>query len=311
MSTPLSLDLPQGVAKKAIDTPRGSFSVLTNEDALTGTLTGTQTGTQTGTPTIRGGGEVALLLPGFMGSKEDFLAVLAPLAEHGIHAIAVDLRGQFESPLPDEGNAADGEGGEKYSLDLFAADVASVIAALPGKPHLVGHSFGGLVAREVVLADPLSVTTITLMNSGPGALPIDQQPLLQLFAQVLEANGLEAVWAAKQALEEAQGTQQPNDPEIRDFLTRRFIANSPRSLLGIVDALCTANDRTEELASVSPPTLVLFGSEDDAWLPEIQRAMGDVLDAAIVELPGLGHSIAVDDPKLTAETLADFWREHR
>jgi len=300
VSTPLSLDLPSGVTKKSLDTPRGSFSVLSNEDALTD----------------RGRDEVALLLPGFMGSKEDFLSVLQPLAEYGIHAIAIDLRGQYESPLLDEGRidegkTADAEGGERYSLDLFAADVASVIAALPRKPHLVGHSFGGLVAREVVLADPLSVATVTLMNSGPGALPAEQQPMLQLFAQVLEANGLEGVWSAKQGLEQSEGIPQPSDPAIREFLTQRFLANSPRSLLAIVDALCTATDRTDELASVSPPALVLFGSGDEAWPPEIQRRMGETLDAAIVELSGLGHSVAVEDPALTAQTLVNFWSEGR
>lgn len=287
MSTPLSLDLPPGVAKRTIDTARGSFSLLSNENALSD----------------ESRGEVALLLPGFMGSKEDFLAVLHPLAEHGIHALAIDLSGQFESPFR--------ETGEKYSLDLFAADVASVIAGLPRKPHLVGHSFGGLVAQEVVLADPLSVATVTLLNSGPSALPAGQQLRLQLFAQVLEANGLAGVWAAKQALEESEGLEQPSDPAIREFLTRRFIANSPQSLLAMVDALCTTADRTEELASISPPVLVCFGSDDDAWPAEEQRRMGEVLKAAIVELPGLGHSPAVEDPKLTVRTLVDFWNEYQ
>lgn len=294
MSTPLSLDLPSGVTKKTIDTVRGSFSVLSNDGALSDDDRG----------------EVALLLPGFMGSKEDFLAVLEPLAQRGVHAVAIDLSGQFETPMRPADGATTGETG-KYSLDLFAADVASVIAEFAPKPHLVGHSFGGLVAQEVVLADPLSVATVTLLNSGPRALPDTQQARLQLFAEVLQAHGLEGVWAAKQALEESEGIEQPNDPAIREFLTRRFMANSPRSLLAMVEALCTATDRTEELASDSPPTLVCFGSDDDAWPPEEQRLMGEALQAAVVELPGLGHSPAVENPTLTAQTLVDFWNEPR
>jgi pimeloyl-ACP methyl ester carboxylesterase len=79
----------------------------------------------------------------------------------------------------------------------------------------------------------------------------------------------------------------------------------------MVDALCTATDRTEELASVSPPTLVCFGSNDDAWAPQEQRLMGEALKAAVVELPGLGHSPAVENPTLTTQTLVDFWNERR
>jgi pimeloyl-ACP methyl ester carboxylesterase len=297
VSTPLSLDLPAGVTKKTIDTARGSFSVLSNDGALSDDDPG----------------DVALLVPGFMGSKEDFLAVLEPLAQRGVYAVAIDLSGQFETPMQpvDEKSTGDTENTGTYSLDLFAADVASVIARFDRKPHLVGHSFGGLVAQEVVLTDPLSVATVTLLNSGPRALPDNQQARLQLFAEVLRAHGLEGVWVAKQALEESEGVEQPSDPVIREFLTRRFLANSPRSLLAMVDALCTATDRTEELASVSPPTLVCFGSNDDAWAPQEQRLMGEALKAAVVELPGLGHSPAVENPTLTTQTLVDFWNERR
>ena len=38
-----------------------------------------------------------LLLHGYTGSKEDFSPILAPLAEAGYSAYALDHRGQFES----------------------------------------------------------------------------------------------------------------------------------------------------------------------------------------------------------------------
>jgi len=40
---------------------------------------------------------VALLVPGYTGSKEDFMPLLRPLASAGIRAIAIDQRGQYES----------------------------------------------------------------------------------------------------------------------------------------------------------------------------------------------------------------------
>ena len=68
MSTPVSLTLPDCVTARTISTPRGGFAAL---DALP--------------PSRRGGqdGATALLVPGFTGSKEDFLAVLEPLASDG------------------------------------------------------------------------------------------------------------------------------------------------------------------------------------------------------------------------------------
>src|SRR5215211_2486141 len=90
----------------------------------------------------------ALLVPGYTGSKEDFALLLRPLAAAGHRAVSVDQRGQFESLGPDDPAA--------YSLDALAADVRALLAVLAGargRPvHLVGHSFGGLVARAATIA---------------------------------------------------------------------------------------------------------------------------------------------------------------
>src|SRR5919202_3166491 len=108
----------------------------------TGPLAALDTGPSTG-PTV-------LLVAGFTGSKEDFAPLLSPLARAGVRAVAVDQRGQYESPGPDDPAA--------FSLDVLAADVLAVGRVLreesPGPLHVVGHSFGGLVCRGAVLADP-------------------------------------------------------------------------------------------------------------------------------------------------------------
>jgi pimeloyl-ACP methyl ester carboxylesterase len=53
----------------------------------------------TGTGATRG---TALLVAGYTGSKEDFAPLLAPLADAGLRAVAIDQRGQYESPGPDD-----------------------------------------------------------------------------------------------------------------------------------------------------------------------------------------------------------------
>ncbi|MGH3628655.1 MAG: alpha/beta fold hydrolase, partial [Sciscionella sp.] len=40
----------------------------------------------------------ALLVPGYTGSKEDFVPLLAGLAGSGIDVVAIDVPGQYESP---------------------------------------------------------------------------------------------------------------------------------------------------------------------------------------------------------------------
>src|SRR6266516_2365822 len=104
---------------------------------------------------------VVVLLPGFTGSKEDFIPLLSPIAAAGYRVIAYDQRGQYESDGPARVRA--------YSMELFARDLREVIGMVGdgGPVHLAGHSFGGLVARNLVIAEPALVRSLTLLDSGP------------------------------------------------------------------------------------------------------------------------------------------------
>lgn len=278
VSIPPFLRPPTGVTARALTTDRGTFAVLDNRSAVEGS---------------RGS---ALLVPGFTGSKEDFIAVLAPLAARGVHAVALDLAGQYESTRPDD---------TAYSLGGFAADVWSVAHQLAGPRVLVGHSFGGLVVRDAVLSDPLSAQGLVLVASGPAALPDDQQRVLRMFAQVLRTQGLAAVWQAKRALEEAASAPQA-PAEIDAFLTARFLAHAPASLLAMIEVLTDGEDQVDALASVAPPSVVVVGGEDDAWPIPDQQAMAERIGARLVMLPHAGHSPAVDDPEATADAIASL-----
>src|SRR6476661_4019051 len=120
-------------------------------------------GLDTGGEAVRG---TVLMVAGYTGSKEDFAPVLAPLADAGFRVVAIDQRGQYESPGPDDPAA--------YSIDELAADVLAVAQQLleeSGAPlHLLGHSFGGLVTRAAVLAEPGLFVSFTLLGSGPAQL---------------------------------------------------------------------------------------------------------------------------------------------
>ena len=60
--------------------------------------------------------------------------MLQPLAAAGYRGVAVDGRGQYESPGPDSQGA--------YAQVELAKDVLAQAAALGGRMHLLGHSLG-------------------------------------------------------------------------------------------------------------------------------------------------------------------------
>src|SRR4029077_5535553 len=106
--------------------------------------------------------DAALLVPGYTGSKEDFLAILDLLADDSRHVVAIDMRGQFDTAGADKPRG--------YAAAALGADILAIMHAT-GARHLVGHSYGGVIGREGVLAAAgPEFSSFTLMSSGPGAL---------------------------------------------------------------------------------------------------------------------------------------------
>lgn len=236
-----------------------------------------------------GAGPAVLLVPGFTGSKEDFGPLLAPLAAAGHRVIAVDLRGQLDSP--------GGGSSSSYAPDGLAADLLAVVQALGLAPvHLVGHSYGGLVSRAAVIARPEAFASLTLLCSGPAGIGGARARLMNRLRSDLAEGGTARVGALLRA---AGGS---------GFEAARFEASDAAALLGMGEALLSEPDRVEELANVLTaqgiPALVACGADDDAWPPARQREMADRLGAPFELIAGAGHSPAIDQPAATAALIA-------
>ena len=231
-----------------------------------------------------------LLIPGWTGSKEDFTPLLPLLADAGFDATAYDQRGQFETPGPP---------GADYSLDGFAADALAIASACSDGPsHLLGHSFGGLVAQEAALARTSAWRSLSLLGSGPGALgDTPNRPLTRL----LDAIGVVPMADIHRFREEATGVKRPSD--IAEFLLRRFTSNDPLSLKAMTRALIEAPDRIDAIAALPLPVWVGRGADDDAWPHEIQAAMAKRLGTKIHVIEDSAHSPAVEN----TQGLADVW----
>jgi pimeloyl-ACP methyl ester carboxylesterase len=242
-----------------------------------------------------------LLLPGYTGSKEDFAPLLDPLAGSGRYAVAIDLPGQFESPGPSQRDS--------YRTDLLAVTVREVAAQLGQRVHLVGHSFGGLVARAAAIADPGAFDSLVLMCSGPAGIGGRRRMLIDQLEPVLASSGLAAVYAVSEAAARNEVGYVAPPPALGNFLQRRFLAGVPAMLAGMGDALRSEPDRVAELAASGVPTLVLHGADDDAWAPRLQGDMARRLGARLVVLGDAGHSPAVENPADTAQALIQFWDE--
>jgi pimeloyl-ACP methyl ester carboxylesterase len=305
VSTPRSVQMPGRVRSGRARTARGDFATL---EAKPGH------GICERRP--------ALLVPGFTGSKEDFLPVLEPLAAEGRRIVAMDLRGQYQSP-----HAANRGG---YAPGALAADVLGVadhITPDGAGVHLVGHSMGGLVARHAALAHTGVVLSLTLIGSGPGSIAGDRAAVLREMLAFLDPHDGKAGDDKQQLSEmvaqiwrerlEPQARADGTDEQIIAFLRERTHRTCPIGLIVMARYLLTCPDRTDELAALSRPVsatrparlpvMVIYGENDDAWPPAAQHRMARRLSAERACIPGAAHSPAIEAPETTARALTTFW----
>jgi pimeloyl-ACP methyl ester carboxylesterase len=240
-------------------------------------------------------------VPGYTGSKEDFIAVLGPLAAAGRRVVAVDLRGQYQTPGPDDPCA--------YDPRELGADIAAVFTAIGGF-HLLGHSFGGLVAREAVLGG-CKPASLTLLSSGPAALAGPRAE--ELIATLNYLNGTDTADLGGKVAEVWRSVLRPRavaagaDGQVAAFLEERMLASNPTGLVTMAAHLLKAEDKTAELAALGIPSLVLYGEDDDAWPSALQREMAERLGAEYLCIPGAAHNPNVEAPATTAHALTSFW----
>jgi pimeloyl-ACP methyl ester carboxylesterase len=246
---------------------------------------------------------VALLLPGYTGSKEDFVPLLDSVAGAGFQAVAIDLPGQYESPGPDDE--------AEYLPARLGLVVAELVEQL-GKPVvLLGHSYGGLVARGAVLAGA-EVVGLTLMDTGPGRLTSGERLKgLEIGEPLLRANGKADAYRLREQISARfeSWTSLPN--ELKDFFRARFVGSSAPGLLGMAHALRTQPDLVDELAAElrrrEVPAVVVCGENDDAWSVPDQQEMAQRLAVPFHPIPGAAHSPNTENPAGLLEILLPTW----
>jgi len=259
MSTPTSLELPEGTRRTTVQTVRGEFAVLAAMPAAGPCELGT-----------------ALLVPGYTGSKEDFIPILGQLAAAGRRVIAIDQRGQYQTAGPDDPDA--------YEPGELGADIAVLVEATE-TTHLLGHSFGGLVVREAVFGG-CTPASVTLLSSGPAAIPGRRAEELYFMLNYLDGTAPDGlgtkvaeIWTGMLKPERvAAGVTDP----VLTFLEERMLANNPTGLVTMATQLLKAEEKTAALAARDIPAFVLYGEEDNAWPASQQREMALALNAVLL-----------------------------
>jgi pimeloyl-ACP methyl ester carboxylesterase len=232
----------------------------------------------------------------------------AGLVERGFHVVRFDNR--------DVGLSTHLTEGANYLLADMAADTIGLMDALGLEHvHLVGRSMGGMIAQTLAIEYPARVLTLVSIMSNTGEADIGQ-PDEELLAGLLEmanppvdrADAFEKGVALSRLL----GSPTIFDEDYARRLQELMLDRQPdpagvgRQMLAVVGS----PPRTEGLAALAIPTLVIHGEEDRLVAPSGGRRTAELVPGArLVEIPEMAHDLPPVLWPTYVALIADFIAE--
>ncbi|WP_298229519.1 alpha/beta fold hydrolase [Gryllotalpicola sp.] len=219
-----------------------------------------------------------VLVPGATGSKEDFVLLAPPLAEAGYFVQTFDLAGQYESA-----DAGPSLATGRYDFDMHVADVLAFLAA-GDAAHVLGYSYGGIVAQQIVATRPDLVRSLTLLTTPPAVgntfRRVKVVGFLAPFLTAHQAGGLMrwGITTNKNKVDRARF----------DFVVNRLRVTRRQSVDDMMVTMLDAPDLRAAVADSGIPALVATG-EHDLWRVALHAEYADQIGAELA-VYRTGHS---------------------
>jgi proline-specific peptidase len=260
------------------------------------------------------GGIPLLCLHGGPGSTHWYFQPLEKLAEEGRRLVVYDQLGCGSSDRPDDPDL--------WTVELFVDEVRTVREALGLEQiHLLGSSWGSMLAIEYMLTQPTGVVSLTL-NSPPTATETWTAEARRLKDALPDEH--------RRAIDEheAAGTlDHPDYLAAEDVFWRRHVLlidppefvlrgraekGTPvyRSLWGISEWNATGKlhdwDVRDRLGEIRVPTLVTSGKHDECTPKLAEDAQRGIPGAERVLFEESSHSAYAEEPERFRAVLSDF-----
>src|ERR1700710_215531 len=254
---------------------------------------------------------------GRFGYEAAGAADLPPLVFlHGIGGTARVWRGQLDA-FGDRYHAIawdmPGYGGSAPLQSVSIAALANALKDFLGnvgaaKPVIVGHSIGGMIVQQLLTHDPIIAESVVLAQTSPAFGKPDgdwQKEFLDARLGPLDRGETMASLAPKVVADLVGDDADPAGIE----LACACMASVPEASYRAAMTSMLGFDLRKSLGQISVPTLVIAGTRDkNAPAPMVKKMASFIPNATYVELEGVGHLVALEQPNEFNAVLDDFLR---
>ena len=259
-----------------------------------------------------GEGDVTVVfIHGNLACKE-WIEYAVPLFPSGIRVVGIDWRGCGESDrtpaAPDYANYAM----QQHALDMLAAlDELDVSFC-----HLATHSTGGIIAARMLLMQPERFGKVFALDPvTPLGMAFNEEQVGLFRAMMASRELTRTVMATAAVSLFTPESLAPNAvPMFREGIgeIRAFYERILDKTFGVAEGIWigTPVNLNKERASgelerrmpeIAHPHLVLWG-EKDGWIApgDLRRMADEMPNCRLVTVPGVGHSMNLEQPALYA-----------
>jgi pimeloyl-ACP methyl ester carboxylesterase len=243
-----------------------------------------------------GEGPALVLLHGFLCDSRAWAPQLRDLSD-GYRVVAWDAAGAGASDDPPE----------TFTITDWAEDLARLLDALAlEEAHIVGLSWGGLVAQAFYGRHPSRVRSLVLSDTYAGwkgslaADAVEKRLARCLSESELPPAELVARWVPMEFF-----TETVSD-EVTSAMAAIVFDFHPRGFRLMARSLAE-NDTTSLLPTIRVPTLLLWGEGDQRSPIEVAERFRDAIPNAELQIiPGAGHVSNMEQPDLFTSHVRRF-----
>jgi pimeloyl-ACP methyl ester carboxylesterase len=239
-------------------------------------------------------GPAIVFLHGFVG----------PLGGEPMLAALVEAGFRVHAPVWPGYSEQDTETRLEDMLD-FALHGADLVEAFEcDRPHLIGHSMGGMIAGEMAALAPMAYDRVVLID--PLGLWVDRSPIPDIYSLLpFEFPPMLFADAERGTQLLAGGGVDFDDVEA----IKRFLIGNSRRLGTAGKILFPIPNRrlSKRLYRITNPTLLVWGDSDqlvgDAYAAAWSAAISG---SRLVTIPGAGHMAPYEKPAEVSAAIAEF-----
>ncbi|NNK86634.1 MAG: alpha/beta fold hydrolase [Desulfobacterales bacterium] len=208
--------------------------------------------------------------------------------------ILYDARAQGKSEL----------GKKELSLDLHIQDLIALFDHLEiEKAHLAGMSHGAYVALAFASKFPEYVDRLVLCSAGINSSG-ELKNVLRSWLEILKFEGLEAL--ARAILPVAFGEKFLKTNKTDQMIKAITLRNKMASLIAHFEASINYPSPGFFVKNIKCPSLIISAFQDKLVNPKEARELANICRGRHMEIPGVGHSVPVEAPKLFNKLVLEF-----